>query len=114
MSATFLQLAEGLALEAVRAVTADSRRVRPGDVFVAVRGHASDGHRHLEAAVRAGARVVVVARDAAIPAALEPPGPDAVGGPESADAVAVYRADDTRAGGVVEIVFPGVGGRNGG
>jgi UDP-N-acetylmuramoyl-L-alanyl-D-glutamate--2,6-diaminopimelate ligase len=38
----------------------DSRRVRPDAIFVAVRGERADGHTFLEAAVRAGARTVVV------------------------------------------------------
>ena len=40
----------------------DSRRVQPGDVFVAMRGSRIDGHRHLEAAIAAGAVSVIVER----------------------------------------------------
>ena len=42
----------------VRAVTADSRRVGPGSLFVAVRGTAGDGHQFIESAVQAGASAV--------------------------------------------------------
>ena len=44
----------------VSGVVADSRRVGPGDAFVAVRGERSDGHRFLDAAVAAGASLLVV------------------------------------------------------
>jgi UDP-N-acetylmuramoyl-L-alanyl-D-glutamate--2,6-diaminopimelate ligase len=44
---------------AVTGVCCDSRRVRPGDLFVAVRGTRDDGLRHLGQAVERGAAVVV-------------------------------------------------------
>ena len=37
----------------------DSRRVGPGDVFVAVRGDAVDGHEFIGAAVEAGAAAII-------------------------------------------------------
>lgn len=40
--------------------TTDSRQVRRGDVFVAIRGASSDGHQYLRQAVDAGACAVVV------------------------------------------------------
>lgn len=43
----------------VTALVADSRKVTPGAVFVAVRGYESDGHRFIPAAVAAGAAVVI-------------------------------------------------------
>ena len=42
-------------------VTEDSRRVRPGDLFCAVRGSAADGHTFLGDAVRRGAVAALVA-----------------------------------------------------
>lgn len=36
----------------------DSRQVKPGDLFVAIRGHLSDGHRFIEKAVEKGAVAV--------------------------------------------------------
>jgi len=44
----------------VQALTADSRQVRPGDVFIAIRGGTSDGHLFLRQATLAGAAAVVV------------------------------------------------------
>lgn len=57
--------AELVALECVGAakqvsgVEYDSRRVKPGDVFVAMRGGATDGNRYVDAALRQGAAAVV-------------------------------------------------------
>ena len=44
---------------AVTGVTQDSRKVRPGYVFVAVRGHRVDGHTYIKHALEAGARIIV-------------------------------------------------------
>jgi UDP-N-acetylmuramoyl-L-alanyl-D-glutamate--2,6-diaminopimelate ligase len=54
----------------VGGVTADSRAVKAGDVFVAVRGLASDGHDFVDQAARRGAVAVVVEH---APAGLEIP-----------------------------------------
>jgi UDP-N-acetylmuramoyl-L-alanyl-D-glutamate--2,6-diaminopimelate ligase len=51
----------------VNTVRYDSRQVGPGDMFVALRGTAVDGHRFILPAMRAGAAVVVVDDDNAIP-----------------------------------------------
>jgi UDP-N-acetylmuramoyl-L-alanyl-D-glutamate--2,6-diaminopimelate ligase len=45
-------------------VTHDSRRVSPGDVFVAIRGERADGHAHAAEAVARGAAAVVSDRPA--------------------------------------------------
>ena len=44
----------------IRDVTYDSRKVRPGTLFVALRGAQSDGHRYLEAAIDSGASALLV------------------------------------------------------
>jgi len=44
----------------VHDITYDSRAVRPGTLFVALRGASSDGHRFLDAAVAAGAAALLV------------------------------------------------------
>ncbi len=53
----------------VAGITHDSRRVRPGSAFIAIRGERDDGHRHAAAAVRSGASAVIVERlvDVAVP-----------------------------------------------
>jgi UDP-N-acetylmuramoyl-L-alanyl-D-glutamate--2,6-diaminopimelate ligase len=56
----------------VTALAHDSRAVRPGSLFVALRGDRADGHAFVESARRAGAVAVVV--DAAY-AAAHPPAP---------------------------------------
>ncbi|MEM6370754.1 MAG: UDP-N-acetylmuramoyl-L-alanyl-D-glutamate--2,6-diaminopimelate ligase [Myxococcota bacterium] len=43
----------------VRTITADSRKVGDGDVFVAIRGGQADGHGFIEPAVRQGAKAVI-------------------------------------------------------
>lgn len=40
----------------------DSRQVQPGDVFVALRGSRTDGHRHVQSAIGRGAVAVLVER----------------------------------------------------
>ena len=47
-------------------VTHDSRLVKPGDLFVAVRGYETDGHRYLDDAVESGAAAVAVEQAADI------------------------------------------------
>ncbi len=49
----------GSAPVAVAGVEYDSRRVKPGDVFVAMGGGATDGNRYIEAALAQGAAAVV-------------------------------------------------------
>ena len=46
----------------VTGVTADSREVKPGMVYIAVRGSQADGHRFVAGAVEKGAAAVVVER----------------------------------------------------
>ena len=53
----------------VRGVTIDSRRVTPGDLFVAIRGERFDGHRFIAQAVADGAVACVCGRDATGPPA---------------------------------------------
>ncbi len=49
-------------------ISTDSRTLRPGALFVALRGERFDGHDHLAAAARAGAAAAVVRRNtAAVP-----------------------------------------------
>lgn len=47
--------------EVARGITSDSRAVRPGSAFVALKGQRRDGHDFVGAAVAAGASLVVVA-----------------------------------------------------
>lgn len=49
--------------ETVAGITCDSRKVKPGWVFVCICGTASDGHAFAEKALEAGAVAVVVQRD---------------------------------------------------
>lgn len=51
----------------VRGITHDSRRVRPGDVFVALPGAHHDGHDHAPAAVASGACALVLEHAVATP-----------------------------------------------
>jgi UDP-N-acetylmuramoyl-L-alanyl-D-glutamate--2,6-diaminopimelate ligase len=62
---TFLQLLYGAEILAqsgnpsVSGLEYDSRRVKPGDVFVAMRGESSDGNRFIDKAIAAGATAIV-------------------------------------------------------
>ena len=48
-------------------ISIDSRRIRPGDVFLAIRGNRLDGHDFIAEAVRRGAAGVIVSDTAAAP-----------------------------------------------
>lgn len=50
---------------AIEDVVIDSRRARPGSLFVPLPGQRTDGHRHIGAALRAGASACLVAADRA-------------------------------------------------
>ena len=65
----------------VRAVRDDSRKVEPGDVFVAVKGMRSDGHAFVSTAIERGAVAVVVEHevDAKIPQVIVPKASRALG-----------------------------------
>ena len=52
---------EGRKNEGFSSVSIDSRTVRPGALFVALRGNALDGHRFVDAAFEAGASAAMVA-----------------------------------------------------
>lgn len=54
----------------VRNIQYDSRAVGPGDLFVAIKGGNVDGHAFIGNAVSAGAKVVVLENDAALPDAF--------------------------------------------
>ncbi|MDP9018260.1 MAG: Mur ligase domain-containing protein, partial [Candidatus Eremiobacteraeota bacterium] len=45
----------------------DSRAVKDGSVFVALRGLSTDGHRFVPDAIARGARVIVMERPLALP-----------------------------------------------
>lgn len=48
-------------------ISIDSRRLKPGDLFVAIIGERHDGHAFVQAAVAAGAPAVVVSRPVDVP-----------------------------------------------
>ena len=56
----------------VAGIAYDSRRLRPGDLFVAWKGQRFDAHDFVPAALAAGASVVVVERASALPERLRP------------------------------------------
>ena len=60
--ATHGELVAGLATAMASDVVIDSRCATPGCVFVAIKGESMDGHDFCEAALRRGARVLVVNR----------------------------------------------------
>lgn len=51
----------------IAGLTDDSRKVKPGTLFCAVRGRTADGHAFLNDAVRRGAVAVIVAAPASVP-----------------------------------------------
>src|SRR5947208_15194910 len=61
----FLELLDGVEVSAqsgnpqVTGVEYDSRQVKPGSVFVAIRGESSDGNRFIGQAIASGAAAIV-------------------------------------------------------
>ena len=51
----------------IASVEYDSRQVKPGDVFVAMRGESSDGNRFIEQATAAGAVAVITGGAVRVP-----------------------------------------------
>ena len=49
--------------EPITGVTADSRQVEPGNLFVAVAGHIADGHDFIAEAIQRGARAIVFEKE---------------------------------------------------
>src|SRR5580698_1395885 len=70
---------------AARGVTTDSRAVRAGSAFVALRGERHDGHDFVASVIAAGATLVVVERGRA-------PGDDRVDAVEVDDTLAAWGA----------------------
>jgi UDP-N-acetylmuramoyl-L-alanyl-D-glutamate--2,6-diaminopimelate ligase len=48
-------------------IVQDSRKVSPGDVFIAVKGFQSDGHEYIDMAISNGARVIISEKNFDIP-----------------------------------------------
>jgi UDP-N-acetylmuramoyl-L-alanyl-D-glutamate--2,6-diaminopimelate ligase len=51
----------------IRGLAVDSRAVKPGDLFVAIRGIHQDGHDHAASVLRAGAAAILAERPLAVP-----------------------------------------------
>lgn len=51
----------------IKRITNDSRTVGPGDLFVAVKGYASDGNSFIDEAMSRGAKAVIAERGARVP-----------------------------------------------
>ena len=60
------RVVRGVPDTAIEGVSIDSRTVRPGDLFVAIRGERFDGHLFVAAAFAAGAAGAVVSEEAAL------------------------------------------------
>ncbi|MBU2637017.1 MAG: UDP-N-acetylmuramoyl-L-alanyl-D-glutamate--2,6-diaminopimelate ligase, partial [Bacteroidetes bacterium] len=51
----------------ISSIQYDSRKVKRGDMFVAIRGQAYDGHKFIQDAIHNGAKAVVLENDNALP-----------------------------------------------
>jgi UDP-N-acetylmuramyl-tripeptide synthetase len=58
---------EGNADVEITGIAYDSRRVKPGDLFVAVEGIQVDGHAYVTDALKAGAAAIAIERDVPVP-----------------------------------------------
>ncbi|WP_428846908.1 UDP-N-acetylmuramoyl-tripeptide--D-alanyl-D-alanine ligase [Nocardia terpenica] len=79
------------------AVEFDSRRINPGDLFLALPGEHVDGHDYAPAAIAAGAVAVLSARPLGVPAIVVAPGEKHAGG--NGDALAGGSGDALAGGG---------------
>ena len=48
-------------------IKADSRKVKEGDIFVALRGYSSDGHDYIDKAIANGCKKLIVMDDKKYP-----------------------------------------------
>ena len=55
----------------IKKITSDSRRVKKGDIFVAVRGYNIDGHLFIGEAIRKGAKTIVAEKKFDAPDSIE-------------------------------------------
>ena len=58
-----VQVLSGYEDRNVGAIVNDSRKVKPGDVFVCINGAAADGHQFADPALQKGAAAIVCERD---------------------------------------------------
>jgi UDP-N-acetylmuramoyl-L-alanyl-D-glutamate--2,6-diaminopimelate ligase len=79
-----LDVVRWLRAQGVHELRCDSRRVRPGDAFVAWPGAAQDGRRYVAAALQAGAAACLVERDGCEPFGFADPRIAAVAGLKAA------------------------------
>jgi UDP-N-acetylmuramoyl-tripeptide--D-alanyl-D-alanine ligase len=68
----------------ITGVTTDSRTLKPGDLFIALRGEQFDGHNFIDSAVNAGAKAVLVDRNIPLTDAVRDAG------------ISILKVDDTR------------------
>ncbi|HIK27739.1 MAG: UDP-N-acetylmuramoyl-tripeptide--D-alanyl-D-alanine ligase [Oscillatoriaceae bacterium SKW80] len=60
ISATFVNFSSDVGEKKVTGINTDSRTVKPGEVFVALKGEKFDGHKFVEAALASGAIAAIV------------------------------------------------------
>ena len=95
----------------ITAVVEDSREVRPGACFVAVRGTQADGHDYIPAAVSAGAAAIVCERAVEVPANVACVQVASARGVAGRLAAALYGLDELQRQGRFKVV--GITGTNG-
>src|ERR1700742_5260024 len=61
MAAAMRASVQGTLPEAINGLSIDSRSVKPGDAYFAIKGEVHDGHAFVDAALKAGAALAVVA-----------------------------------------------------
>ena len=66
-------LLRGEARHYVQGMSADSRTLRPGELFIALRGERVDGHTFVAAAVQRGATALLIADPTLLPSPLQTP-----------------------------------------
>ena len=57
------QISPELSIPRITGITIDSRKVVRGDIFLALRGESTDGHKYIDQAEHAGACIAIVEKD---------------------------------------------------
>ena len=106
-----VEVVRWLRAQGARALHCDSRRVRPGDAFIAWPGATQDGRRHVAAALRAGAVACLVEREGCEGFGFDDPRIAAVGGLKAATGLIASEFHDQPSAALDVVAITGTNGK---